>query len=359
MKRGIARTYEFAQLYYSSPSVTFLINLKMNYWCILLLHCTFFIAEILCDATQIKNNSVNGKPYEKMIKDAGCPFFDDKQSLTENVCLMPNYKSNELPNKLGTTKVYVNYTKYMVTGINEEENTIQFDVSQSLLWKDDRIRANFSGMPDNSFMTIPLIRSEELWTPFYGDMLIYDLHNWKSLYHPNTFKHLAVRINSDSTNETGATLVAWMESRVTIFCKFNFSMFPFDTQRCQFRQSSTHLDLERLELLLFEAPFVEHPEQTTYTTTGFKITVNFVDDIFTGDTATIDNIGFDITLKRLILPYLYKYYFIVNAIVLVSLISFFIPVSSIPGRAGLVSINFLTLANIFIHHMVCIVLKYL
>ena len=62
--------------------------------------------------------------------------------------------------------------------------------------------------------------------------------------------------------------------------------------------------------------------------------------------------GFNITLKRIIQPYLYKYYFPSIAIVIVSFISFIIPLSAIPGRIVLVVTQFLTLTSIFIHQMV-------
>ena len=51
-------------------------------------------------------------------------------------------------------------------------------------------------------------------------------------------------------------------------------------------------------------------------------------------------------------PFLYMYYLPCMAIVLVSQISFIIPLSSIPGRVALVVTQFLTLTNIFIHQTV-------
>ena len=62
--------------------------------------------------------------------------------------------------------------------------------------------------------------------------------------------------------------------------------------------------------------------------------------------------GFDVTLARMIQPYLFQYYFPSIAIVVVSQISFIIPLSAIPGRIGLIVTQFLTLTNIFIHQMV-------
>ena len=67
-----------------------------------------------------------------------------------------------------------------------------------------------------------------------------------------------------------------------------------------------------------------------------------------------ESIGFNITLERIIQPYLYQYYFPAIAIVVVSQISFMIPLSASPGRIALVVTQFLTLTNIFIHQIVSI-----
>ena len=70
------------------------------------------------------------------------------------------------------------------------------------------------------------------------------------------------------------------------------------------------------------------------------------------------DIGFNITLERIVQPYLYEYYFPTFAIVVVSQISFMIPVSASPGRITLVVTQFLTLTNIFIHQKVGIYLNF-
>ena len=67
--------------------------------------------------------------------------------------------------------------------------------------------------------------------------------------------------------------------------------------------------------------------------------------------------GFDIKLQRFIQPYVFQYYFPCAAIVIISQISFTIPVSAIPGRVGIIVTQFLTLTNIFIYQMVSWVSK--
>ena len=52
------------------------------------------------------NKKANSK-VKQMVEEAGCPFVNSRQLLVRNVCLMPNYQPNELPNidQLGETKV--------------------------------------------------------------------------------------------------------------------------------------------------------------------------------------------------------------------------------------------------------------
>jgi hypothetical protein len=90
-------------------------------------------------------------------------------------------------------------------------------------------------------------------------------------------------------------------------------------------------------------------------TSGFEITITLIgtetksNEIFQNATKKF---GLDIKLGRIFEPYLYQYYFPCIAIVIVSQVSFIIPLSAIPGRVALIVTQILTLTNIFIHQMV-------
>ena len=52
-------------------------------------------------------NEANAKT-KQMVEDAGCPFVRAKQLLVRNVCLLPDYQPNELPNNnVGKTNVQI------------------------------------------------------------------------------------------------------------------------------------------------------------------------------------------------------------------------------------------------------------
>ena len=63
-------------------------------------------------------------------------------------------------------------------------------------------------------------------------------------------------------------------------------------------------------------------------------------------------IGFRVYLRRKVTPFAIQYYIPCAAIVMLTQISFIVPISSIPGRVVLLITEFLTLINIFIHQQV-------
>ena len=70
------------------------------------------------------------------------------------------------------------------------------------------------------------------------------------------------------------------------------------------------------------------------------------------DYQTRTKIGLDIKITRLLKPYVLKYYIPCIAIVIMSQLSFIIPLESLPARVGLVVTQFLTLISLFIQQMV-------
>ena len=153
------------------------------------------------------------------------------------------------------------------------------------------------------------------------------------------------------SNHNSTTFYAYKDWEVAVFCQFEFSLFPFDIQDCQFRQFS---DLDSVRFLVL--PLSQDQDGWKTKALGFDIEIDIVgtfiganDDIGANKT---NHFGLDITLKRLIQPYFYQYYLPAMAIVVVSQVSFVIPLTAIPGRVALVVTQFLTLTNIFIHQMV-------
>ena len=247
---------------------------------------------------------------------------------TDSKNLSPNFDANE-------TTVYMYFRKYFVIGVDESKNEIQIDISQDIRWSDSRV--NTTRLSKNTSVIIPPQRVKRIWHPSPNDILIYDEQQSRSAHGPNDFKKVIVEKSKDA-----AWFNATADRRVTLFCKFNLSSFPFDEQTCRFRQ---YLNMEDMRLLYTD----EQPYRTAYTSGGFNVKIDSVGNF---DYDGMNVVGFNIILRRLVAKYLWKYYIPCFSIVIVSQISFIIPLSSIPGRVCLVATNFLTLISIFMEQMV-------
>ena len=327
----------------------------------------FIIIKVTLSISSIteKNKSIREK-----IEDAGCPYYEDKQLLMENVCLMPHYQPNEPSDRIDV-KINVDLDYYEVPSvleIDEKKNKITVDIMQHLEWKDPRIRANFSAMPNMMYATshskLTPAQIDKIWHPNH-DMFTFNLQDWKYLYDPHWFQSVGIlrcpTMRNCDLNHNLTTLYANKHWIVTLFCKFDFSKFPMDTQYCKYRQifGSTS---EFVDLFLYSQSAYNYTNgmlkenfNWNYEGGGFDISITPVGTVVQSN-ASLQNasrdFGFNIKFKRIFQPYLYQTYLPCIAIVGVSLISFIIPLSAIPGRVALMATIFLTLTNIFIQQMV-------
>ena len=92
-----------------------------------------------------------------------------------------------------------------------------------------------------------------------------------------------------------------------------------------------------------------HFTKAKFSKRGFTITTNLEEGM---NIAHESYLGIKFKVQRSLSTSALQYYLPSAAIVLVSHISFIIPLSAIPGRIGLLATLFLTLINLFINHMV-------
>ena len=134
-----------------------------------------------------------------------------------------------------------------------------------------------------------------------------------------------------------------------------------DTHHCNFRQilGSTS---EIVDLFLYPQSAQHYSnnkpkkkQSWTYEVSDFKIFVKPVGTLImkneTFQNASRD-FGFDVKLTRIFEPYLYQIYIPCFAIVIVSMVSFLIPLTAIPGRVTLIVTIFLTITHIYMKHLV-------
>ena len=291
----------------------------------------------------------------------GCPD-DDWDILKQNNLSIPNscvetgYKANYPPINDGVLNLYTTFSHQKVLTVNEIDQTVTINIKESTTWEDRRIFTSFSR--NNSFFgyrnaielsPLALHGAYPIWIPTWF-LHIFNLKEWKSLFAPVFLSELGFM--EDNPFNVNVTLVnASLEWKVTIFCNFDFEAFPFDTQTCPYRIRNSGSPLIRNTL--FDPEHKYHYERR-YDACGFNVITELVgNDYLKGNqNESMDRIGFNITMKRIIQPYLFQYFLPCMAIVVVSFISFLVPLTAIPGRIALVVTQFLTLTNIFIHQMV-------
>ena len=287
---------------------------------------------------------------KKWIEDTGCPYVSQDQMLVKNVCLMPYYQLNESPHKNNFEEyVTVNLQAAKVLEIDESNNKLTIQLSQHLHWYDHRIKANFS----EEFEDVGLIKLTpnnffQIWHPDL-DLFTINLLEWESLYKPKLYKDIVIQYHRWEDGEY-SEMIAWKEWKATIVCDFEFKNFPFDTQTCRFVQKIDSNSLTHIE-------YFSNMTKMEYTAVGFEIEILLKEETTQNETdefiivEIVDEIGFNITLKRIVNPYLYQCYLPCAAIVTVSQVSFMIPQESVPGRISLIATQFLTLTNIFIYQL--------
>ena len=273
------------------------------------------------------------------------------------VCKPFIYQEKEPPIRTSQTQVYFQVVDMQVLEINDAEKTIEINMKYYNVWKDHRLTVNsvfakklsrhgVNGIAGNWFDEKdgkrPLI-----WYP--DGIKITNVIDRKLLHHPFTTLIFAKGESTlwPATEPNETKIIQEMDVRISLFCDFDFAMFPLDTQYCRLMESNE--DDGGLELLL--SPRTSKEEVNTLIKDGFNFTSTMQE--YTDKNNTF--VGLKIKIQRIISPYVYQYYLPCAAIVVVAQISFIIPPSAIPGRIGLLATLFLTLSNMFISHMVCFV----
>ena len=136
-----------------------------------------------------------------------------------------------------------------------------------------------------------------------------------------------------------------MEIKSTFYCDFDHSSYPMDKQICNLRLGSLNFGA----IFVLYDPTNIHHEKVTYKAANFYMAITFFDEQLNHGNNTV---GIRINMSRILNSFILKYYIPSISIVLVSLLSFVIPLTAIPGRVALLVTLFLTLTNLCIYQMV-------
>ena len=298
------------------------------------------------------------KKKEWEIKD-GIPYqyhwSSTGELLATGVCIKDDYQK-QFPPDDGTKKVYSTIATHEVRDVDARKKTLSIDFTPILRWLDSRIKGNFT-LEDNKSGEVLLGQAaiDKIWSP--------DLHilnrqslkikeEWASLVTTRILTtKLINHLDGKSKNAyelSIPTVDMKYEVKTTVYCKnWGYERYPMDHQICNVSLGSAS----------GSSIFTLHQElsycnsSNTHKAVNFNITTEYFDQSTTHGS---NKVGIKLTMRRLKMSFLLKYYTPCAAIVLVSGIGFIIPVTAIPGRVALLVTQFLTLVNLFIHQMVSI-----
>lgn len=291
--------------------------------------------------------------------------FSGVKYLSESVGVPRNYQSATIPPNARDNGMHV-WVDIVVHSIhvNDKAGSIQVESSIELSWHDSRIFVNSSHF-EGYWNHEKVIRSDqisEIWNP---DITIHRMLEFRriSLMNP-TNGYLKLFLDDFRKDEWN--VYYRFDGQVSIYCDFTFERYPMDKQQCNFRLGS--YSYEKYLIFVLDKWSEHYVQQKKIDNAGFETELHFFDksvcdqekDLYIkpqcgqmgwNDTL-FGRLGFVVTMKRNLQPFLMRYYLPSSAIVVLSSASFLVSPDVVPGRMGLLVTMFLTLTNICMNQKV-------
>ena len=266
--------------------------------------------------------------------------------LSSSVCIPHNYRKGELPRMPVEINTAISINN--IREIDDKKMTVALEIHPQLIWTDPRILTNFSDEERRKGVVLNIIYSDYIWKP---DLFIENLSAFKRHSMLEDISGFAIGngLMMGMKNET----VVWYEfsAKASIYCNFVFFRYPMDEQHCNFTVGSTYPKQGAIVFTFHSSVF--HFSNSTRSTDEFELDIINVDD--NGKDGDNTNFGFTIRMNRRLQPFILAVYLPCITIIIVTHISFIIPIDAVPGRIGLLVTQFLTLTNICIHQQVCLI----
>ena len=331
-------------------------------------------------STKTKDNITkfekDGNPTIQSTTGKGFSNCSQDHILSETVCLLGDYLRADLPFNKGSADLLslntmtVNAESEIVTirDVDDQMQTITFEIFVHLQWRDDRIKVRpLPGKEMDVIGSWSILDGNQIHRIWNPDITIYNMTNFKRLSILNPTNGI-LKIHANKYLDE--ILVDYtFNAEVTISCAFDYTRYPKDEQSCELRMGSTSYGRHLKFVLWSVDPGVAYkrslsdPLPQKFNIKGFRMSVQAFTDNFTyctGEVAKLkickarhlQHVVFDIHMKRFFQPFFMHYYAPCIAIVFVTQASFIIPPDCIPGRVALLVTQFLTLVNIFIDQQV-------
>ena len=261
--------------------------------------------------------------------------------LSSTICLPLGYRRGELPQT--PTEINTAIAINNIREIDDKKMTVSLEFHPQLVWEDKRIVTNFTTEERMKGKVLNSIYLEKVWKP---DLFIENLSSFKLHSVLDDISGFAIGngLMLGLKNET----IIWYEfsAKATIYCNFQFFRYPMDKQNCNFTIGTTY-PMSGAIIFSFHSSVFQFAKETR-NTDEFHLDIVNVNDNMDNHT----KFGFTINLNRRVQPYILGCYLPCVTIIIVTHISFIIPVDAVPGRIALLVTQFLTLTNICIYQQV-------
>ena len=309
--------------------------------------------------------------HMRLSRSACIPIDYPRDKVPNTYIELEKYGSEEIIKKLGGKKsgmyerilnrndifylpystIFTDFKNYVLREINDKSHTITMDISISLMWMDNHIYSHEPTNIDKQFeenegYDLYQDAAKSIWKP---NLHISNLSDYRSFYdskHVTSFKILRSNYVDGIFCIRGPMLKQELEAKISFYCDFDHSNYPLDISYCSLLMG------ERSSSVVFKW---SAEAKKKHLIRNFHIS-DFIANIEIAegenDDSTKRDIGLKIRLTRFLKPFILKYYIPCLAIVIMSQLSFFIPLESLPARVGLIVTQFLTLMSLFIQQMV-------
>jgi len=272
--------------------------------------------------------------------------FKCSAGISKSLCLPDNYSKFELPYTEQTNVIGVSIDIDEVLRINDKDYSITFSTYFNVEWRERRLNMfpsfGASLRPDNSteHVMVPMNLEfvKDLWLP---NIFIYNLKTYKVIDVLSKLAGLWI--------DTDKNVLYSQATHITFICPMRFDKFPLDTQTCKFRVGSYSYDSSKLLFITKNAGYSSGGTNSIALDYDISITTLAPEDsvLDYGALGNFSLSGFEMVLTRYVSTYIITYYLPSGLFVIVSWISFLIPMDVIPGRMALLVTLFLVLVNIF------------
>jgi hypothetical protein len=289
-------------------------------------------------------------------------FRCNNERIMKTACLPKEYSKFELPIKQaeGNNQIDITIDIDEVLRINDKDYSITFSCYFNVQWKERRIHlgpefgkeqclaeaaegggAECYNTTGNANIMVPMNLEfvKDLWLP---NIFIYNLKTYKVIDVLN--KLAGLWIGADKT------VLYSQATHITFICPMRFDKFPLDTQACKFQVGSYSYNDKIMSFLTDKAGYSGGKNGNSIAL-DYAIKISHLkprDAVFAGGgLGNFSLAGFEMVLHRYVSTYIITYYLPSGLFVIVSWISFLIPMDVIPGRMALLVTLFLVLVNIF------------